>query len=94
VKALGLALGLLVQHGNHFWGFVQAQACKPHLPPRFWRLASRAEMRVHIRIVMQALEVRIVEILISHVVCVFLRWTLYEMDETAMSVEPAEGCPN
>lgn len=58
VRALALALGLLMQHGVDGWGFIAAQACKPHPPARFWRVASRAEMKLHLLLLMQAIEVR------------------------------------
>lgn len=57
VKALALGMGLLMQQGVHGWGLVLAQACKPHPPSRFWRLASRAEMKLNVLLLMQAIEV-------------------------------------
>lgn len=58
VRALALALGLMLQQGTHGWGLVFAQACKPHAPPRFWRSATRAEMKLHLLLLMQAIEAR------------------------------------
>lgn len=67
VRSLALALGLLMQHGVHGWGFILAQACKPHPPSRFWRLASRAEMKVHVLLLMQAIEVWFKPFLVQYV---------------------------
>ena len=58
VRCLALALGLMQQDGINGWGYTHAQACKPHPSIRFWRSATRAEMKLHVLLLMQSIEVK------------------------------------
>ncbi len=58
-EALGLALGLLYQHGQGLrrWRDVEAETCHPWPAATFWRSANALSARLHVVLTDKTLQV-------------------------------------